>query len=113
MHNQSLSTFARDTNSLCSVIRGVCVSYEAGIIREPGSRHIPIQLPLEILYDLMPRIWNNGVHNTDIMSIAVQRGTTKRTLWSPSDLAIIEYDAYDSPPSWKPENLSKTIKILR
>jgi len=33
------------------------------------SQRIPILLPLEILYDLTPRIWNSDGHNADIMSI--------------------------------------------
>lgn len=77
MRGQSLSTFARVTNPLRFVVRSVRAGYEARIIREPDSPHIPILLPLEILYDLMPRIWNSAGHNADIMSIVPCRDTTK------------------------------------
>jgi len=33
-------------------------------------------LPLEILYDLMPRIWNSDGHNADIMSIVPRYNET-------------------------------------
>jgi len=33
-------------------------------------------LPLEILYDLMPRIWNSVGHNADIMSIVPRYNET-------------------------------------
>lgn len=51
--------------------------------------YIPILLPLEILYDLMPRIWNSGRHNTDIMSI-VPRYDETNAMAAPGFIVAIE-----------------------
>lgn len=109
MREQTRLTFARDTHPR-SVIRGVRVGHKAGIIREPLARGIsPILLSLEILYDLMPRIWNSGDHNADIMMPWCNKSYGRFQIYGSDRTWRVWFSLAWIPGSG---SLSKTIKIL-